>query len=522
MKPELEISVADLGNRKSVIHNFEVSVVMPFFQKMEEFYQILPLNAPYFQRNGIEVIISMDDDSEQDALIDFIKQYPFINWKVIANHNKHGWRNPTKAINVGIKHATKKYVLVCSPESEFYTDAIYLMRKALEYYDQCFAIGTVAFAIEEDIRSDNLDFCMPYGSIMAKRSDLEAISGYDESLSAWGGDDNNIRARLELYGVRKLLLPEVQLIHCEPNGESKRRRFHKRALLPFECEYPNIARANNKEWGADFDHIVYDWRNNQYAEELVKIYLANFKDYTLIDPSVFTKKYKRIVLAQSYNEIEGIHSFLEHMALYFDGIVLLDDESTDGTYELANHPKLLLKVQKQRIGFIDIENRNMLMDIASFFSSEWFCFMDIDERFDARFADFDKATANKEIDTLLFRFVHLWDNEKLYNAEYPYMDYGVGMRYRMFRNIGHAQMYSSKKLHFLSVPHLKQQMNSEILFLHYGNISKERRIKKYQFYQREDTEQDQQGYDHLIAENSKLLNVCDIQLLNGDFANPNN
>ena len=112
---------------------------------MDEFLRVFQKNLPYFQRNGIEIVIAMDEDSEEESIINFTHRYPFINWKVIVNHSKHDWRNPAKAINVGIRNATKEFILVCSPESEFITDAIYLMRKKLQFYPQHFVIGTVAF-----------------------------------------------------------------------------------------------------------------------------------------------------------------------------------------------------------------------------------------------------------------------------------------------------------------------------------------------------------------------------------------
>ena len=68
---------------------------------------------------------------------------------------------------------------------------------------------------------------------------------------------------------------------------------------------------------------------------------------------------------------------------YFVGFILLDDGSEDESYEDAVHEKLLFKFKQDRNNFNDLKNRNTLLDIASFFNSEWFCFMDLDERFDS-------------------------------------------------------------------------------------------------------------------------------------------
>lgn len=515
MKNEPILKKEDLLDSYSIIHNFDLSVVIPFYKKLNEFVRVLPLNAPFFQRNGIEVVISMDEDSQQIGLLDLIKSYPFINWRVIVNHQKHDWRNPVKAINVGIKHSSKKFIMVCSPESEFQTDAIYQLRKALEDYNQHFVIGSVAFALEDDQSQSNWYRYVPYGSIMVKSEDIHEIGGYDESLILWGGDDDNIRARLEMSGVRKLFLPEVKLLHREKDKDGMEKRREKRLSIPIKDEldiyFPNKFEVNKNGWGLDYADVVYDWKFNSYAEEIVVKFLNQFETYKISDENAFCRKYKKILLAQSHNEQEIILDFLENMSLYFDGIILLDDGSTDNTYQLAENPKLILKVKKNRIGFIDIENRNILLDLVSFFSTEWICFMDTDEKFDERFSDFNEVTSSKDVDVIIFRNINLWNSEETYNAEYPYSLEGIMHKKRMFRNIGHSQILTNKaKFHFDVVPYHTNAKISTILYKHFGMLYHNMRLKKYQFYSKEDKAKDQQSYEHLIIENPSLLNVNNI------------
>lgn len=514
----------DIANPLGITHNFDVSVILPFYKKIDEFKKVLPLNAAFFQRNGIEVVISMDDDSQEDELILLIRQYPFINWKVIINRQKHEWRNPCKAINVGIKNSNKKYILVCSPESEFFTDAIFLMRRMLEYYENHFAIGTVAFAYGYEVREEDLSFHMPYGSIMAKKEDFIAIKGYDEALNKWGGDDDNLRARLEFNGVKKLLLPEVKLIHREddPGGEVK--RFNKRNLIPAEIEmnifFPLKACANDI-WGEDYSEIILDWRINVHAYEYVCDYARNFEKSFVAEKDLFLRKYYKVLLTQSYNEGDNIADFLDNMGKYFDGIILLDDGSTDNTFELAQHPKLLIKVKKKRIGFIDIENRNITLDLASFVNSEWFCFMDTDERFCDKFSDFDSTLKVDQADIISFFFVHIWDKKgDIYNGEYPYSNNGIVERVKMFRNFGHCQINTLKeRMHFVVIPHQKNISKSKILYKHFGMDSTDKRDAKFKLYQKEDIAGDQKDYGHIIKHNSKLLKFKDIQIVNSRFIN---
>ncbi len=512
----------DIIRSDSIVHNFDVSVILPFYKKLDEFKLALPINAPFFERNGIEVLVIMDEDSQQAEVLELIQTYPFINWKVIVNHQPHIWRNPTKAINVGIKHATKQYVMVCSPESEFLTDAIYLLRSTLENYPHHFAVGTVAFSFYGSAVEERQLHFISYGSIMAKKNDIIDIGGYDESLSRWGGDDDNIRARLEQYGINKMILPEVKLVHREDKNREEKTRGEKRMGIPVQEEieiyYPNRCLSNAEVWGVDFDDVVCDWKCNRFADSMLLQYLSPFKQYRISgDISI---SYKRIVLVQSYNESEMINSFLDNMALYFDGIILLDDDSTDNTYENARNPKLLLKVQKERQGFIDVENRNILLDLAAFFSSEWYCFMDTDEYFDARYADFDQATTDIQTDVLSFSYINIWNEKDEYNAEYPFSRKGIMPKMRMFRNIGHCQILTDKKrVHFNLMPYQHNIRSCSILFKHYGMANQQLRKEKYEFYLQEDIAKDQKNYDHMLHNNPLLLHCKDIAWIENQFAN---
>lgn len=504
---------------QSIIHNFELSFIMPFYKKLREFTRVLPLNAPYFQRNGIEVIIVMDEPTEENGVIGLIRKYPFINWKLIVNDTKHESRNPAKVLNVGIRHATKKYVMVSSPETQLYTDVIFQLRNKLENYPGHYAIGTVAFIQEDTLITDETVhslWFLPYGSIMTKKEYLEKVSGYDESFEKWGGDDDNIRKRLDMAGIRKLLVPESKSLHLEKELKLAERINTADNFPPQhsrKIHQPVCIEANSPGWGNDFNRVAFNWQDNRFAEELCRDYLKTFTDFKINDNAIYRQNYKKIILCQSYNEAELIAGFLENMAMYFDGIILLDDGSTDGTYELANHPKLLIKTKKSHEDFNDLANRNILLNIASFFNAEWFCYMDIDERFDERFTDFQSITIGKDIDVAAFCFVHLWDNDNFYNAEYPYTMNGLFWRKRMFRNIGRTQINTSfKKLHFEPTPIKNGVINSSVLVKHLGNLTREKRWKRYHSYMKVDKAKDQQSYEHILKEKPKLNKVNEINI----------
>src|SRR5579872_69591 len=88
----------------------DISVVMCWYKKFNDFKRVFPKNEQYFRRNGIEIIVVMDEDSEEDDLKGFLDTYPLINWKVIINRRPHEWRNPCKTLNVGIRNTSNRYI----------------------------------------------------------------------------------------------------------------------------------------------------------------------------------------------------------------------------------------------------------------------------------------------------------------------------------------------------------------------------------------------------------------------------
>ncbi|HXH98694.1 MAG TPA: glycosyltransferase family 2 protein [Sphingobacteriaceae bacterium] len=490
----------------SIYNDFDTSIILPFYKKLDDFKVIIRANAPYFQRNGIEVIIVMDEDSEQQGVLELIKQSPLINWRVIVNSKVHGWRNPCKTINVGIKAAAKSYVMVCSPESEFHTDAIFRLRYMAEHYSPCFTVGKVFFG-KHDNRG-TFGRALPYGSIMVKKEYLEKIGGYSEFFDRWGGEDNNFRAKLEYAGIKKVYVDDAILIHYEEEQEGHTKRDEKSAELSENIVkrafYPEKEDFTDENWGKDFEGIVYDYRHNEYAEELCRTYLSVFKKFEICRPDAFTKQFKVIALVQTYNEKAHIPEALIHLDGICDGIILLDDESTDGTYELAKSEKLLLKVQKKRKEFDDLENRNLLLDIASFIKSEWLFFIDADERlmlWDSKLEDLCSVNVN----AYCFYLVHLWDSETTYRTDIPEQSPvgipGVLHRWRMFKHTGRSQIVNNNKLHFEGSPYLPdKKVIIPVLIVHYGMLNQQIRERKYHNYIKEDSAERHKNYRYFLDE----------------------
>lgn len=508
--------------KESFTSNFDVSVIMPFYKKIKEFKAVLPLNAKYFKRNGIEVIIVMDSPDDKEALTNFIQSYPFINWKIIVNNEPHGWRNPAPALNVGIRHASNSYLLICSPESEMLTDVIYLLRKTFSDYQDYshYAYGRVCYVDQENVSYNNYDSFpfIPFGSIMIKRDDIERIQGYDESFIQWGGDDNNLRSRLDFIGIKSLHVEKAMMIHRDIDNSAgkKRRTLSIDKLSTSQLRhffYPATPTPNSDDWGNGFNDLVYDYRHPHHSSSRIveiaeSLGLSNISVSKKYNPE---QHFEKLLLVSCRNEETRITAFLRNMDKFFDGIIILDDGSEDNTFKLCSDEKILLKVKKVHSGFNDIENRNILLRLAGLFSHKLIFFFDVDEHLDTRISELGGFNTSDRGTAFLVPFINLWDDKSLYNSEYPCSIDGVCFRFKGFSSIGNSQIHSDKRLHFPQVPTLsKTLVCPNLLVLHYGFLTGQERKQKLSFYMKEDIDSSQSSYNHLTRHRVKLKKVADL------------
>jgi glycosyl transferase family 7 (putative galactosyltransferase) len=251
---------------------------MPFFRKREAFDRVLPINRPFLAKPHIEVVLSLDEDSELDQVLDTIGRSPEIRWRVVACHEPHEWRPPAKAINVGLRHAEGDYVLIVSPETAFVNDVPSQVLAHLAAFPDAAICGRLSYSTFAE-----LDHCRDayeamvqarygtgltamidehyYGTVAVSRETVLEVSGFDECFETWGGDDDNFRARLVLAGATILRTPDINTLHLDatPRESRWRRRSwaeERQIRRPKATRCPDCSRS----WGTAFDDVVYDYR----------------------------------------------------------------------------------------------------------------------------------------------------------------------------------------------------------------------------------------------------------------------
>jgi hypothetical protein len=382
------------------------------------FKKMVTNNHSQLQRNGIEVIVVLSEADEKTTLTDWLQQFYLINWKVMVCRNN--WQ-----LQAVLQLAAHQYIMLLNTGRLFFSDVIYQLRYLLEHYKDSMAVAReMCVASDQGPDKEHIhEFDDPfYGSLMVHRDHLINLNG--KVPAAVHPDMHNLINGLELSGVRKMWVPQAVLFY-ERSVEER---------LPT----PQMISSNPRV------EILYDWQTSNVSAGHRQNYLKQFQQYDVFETD-FNKQYPVICLMQVRNERHHLPEVLAHVQQYCDGIILLDDESCDGSYEAAMSEKLLLKVQKKYKGFFDdLENRNILLHLGHLFKAGWYFFIDADERFDERYADIMAITRLNDIDVACFRVVHLWNNESYYRKGLPRAGDGLLLRYRMFRNKGFTQIIANR------------------------------------------------------------------------------
>ncbi len=489
---------------------YDVSIIMPYYKKYNEFKYALQKNKK--QLKLVNEVIIVFDEIIDISKFEYLKDYN-INFRFFTNTENHSWRNPAVVLNHGIKNAKSEYCIIISPESILMPNFIKNIMNNTN--DTNFSTGKVIFVRENNLKKltiddlDNLfekeatrnhEFIGPvyFGSLCCKKNNLEKTF-YDEKFIGWGGEDDDIRKRLINIGLIQNNLNNVKIIHSEDDIS-----FNKR-----------LYRTQNYK----LDHRLY----NKFIEINNKPIKINYTPDNFIDFKMKEKifsYYPIILLCQCYNEEHHIKDFLQNVNSFVDGIIILDDSSTDKSWELMISDKILFKAQKKRETFNDLENRNLLLEIFNnlFIKNnirvDWFIWLDFDERINnckntiSELRNMLLLTENKNIFNI--PFVHMW-NENEYNTEYPSSQNGIQYHTRLIRNIVDYAPYkiiSNKSLHFKLNPYDNEKYTFPLLIKHLGRNSENVRVKKYNLYtQKYDIGlKNQISYNHFLNNSPKLNN----------------
>lgn len=543
-----------------------LSIVLPFFRKLEEFRRVLPINHPYFARDEIEVVIALDENSEEHGLLELLRQYPDVRWKVLVNDVPHAWRPPCRAINVGIRHAAGSHVLICSPESAFVGDVPAQMLKIVHKHPDSIALGRVGFAGFDQLSGNRsleeiydaavpleLKFRTFYGSVCGPKAAFEAVRGYDEEFRKWGGDDDNLRVRMEMAGFRLMAFPEARLLHLDSEVRTGREQYDDKIDI-LKCS-PHQAKANLAwEWGRDFSRLAFANVPVAGSQAVVAAELP----YSPVALAVRSRRRCRACgrllyhnsqavacnacrpaaeggpqagaasahrqlarrpriacVLQLRNESRYLEGCLAHLRDHVDGFVALDDGSTDSTPEILRREARLLdcitKPDQEGHVWNERENKRVLLQRARELGFDWVLCCDADERYETAFLKRLHEIAGRfpaGSDACFYLALReLWDTPQQYRVDGIW---GEKARARFFSLPDIVEFGQDQELHGEWFPdHIRRQgrmLRIDHRLYHLKTILREDRIRRRDYYKALDPGNKFQamGYDYLAEEGNDL------------------
>lgn len=530
-----------------------LSVVLPFYRKLAEFERVLPMNAAYWARPGIEVVLALDEPGEEAGVLALVARFPQIRWKVLVNDVAHAWRPPCKAINAGARCSAGRFVLVHSPESAYAGDAPAMLLQAAMGHARGVAVGRVGFARFDEL-TDTLDAAFErqvppdlllqtfYGSLCCAREAFDAVHGYDESFEAWGGDDDNLRVRLEMAGWQLLACPAAHLLHLSDETRTGGEQFD-RDVDWIKCT-PHEARAGDAGWGRDFDRIAHDdgasawpaeapaWlvtapvvpmgsrRQCEVCARLLHHEASAFHCPQCANPPIaprLTSRLRIVCVLQVRNEARYLPGCLDHLRGHVDGIVALDDGSTDGTADiLRREPMLLALLSNPPRGdgahvWHENENKRRLLEAVRHHGAGWVLVCDADERYERLFLHHLHATVDSlpehQLTSLSVVSCELWNSPDAWRSDGPW---GRKSRARLFRLPQQISFEMSAPLHGPWLPDDAQRHGlmfySRYRLYHLKSIRHADRVARRDLYTRLDPARQYQsiGYDYLAEEGPGL------------------
>lgn len=165
-----------------------------------------------------------------------------------------------------------------------------------------------------------------------------------------------------------------------------------------------------------------------------------------------------------------------------DEIVVVDNGSTDGTFEYFSNCSKVSKIVKTE-GFHEGRDRIIMLQVAKERNADWLMTLDIDEIFESRVKrnDLEKLMSHKKIKTWDFRLYHLINDEEHFVASWRDLKELSYPRRSLFKN--HDGLFvRNVKIHCGVEGRLRPRKMSKIKIKHYCNLFKEYRLKAYENY----------------------------------------
>ncbi len=490
-----------------------LSVIVPYFRKLDELRLVLPHNAQYLGRPDVELVLVLDEPSQEAEVLALLAQFPFLQSRVLVNDQPHDWRPPSAAINVGVRHARGRFVLVMSPESVLVDDGPSRVLEVMSRHPDDVLVGRVAWATFAESRQHRLSWlfaeayrqsALPsyhrdyYGSLAVSRRRLASVGGFKEGLTGWGGEDDNLRVRLAKAGALIMLDRQLKLLHLSDDrtigvnkGVARHTTEEMRALV-----HPQQARANPDGWGEAFSRIARDWRPaadelpptvDVAGDEGLAAALAPAGGPRLLVGTTARGhgRAPHVVALFSFRyDAHLVPALVQNIAPAVDAWIGYDDRAAPELLSNERYRRRILALKARELG------------------ARWVLTVDPDERFEQALADRIGALTSEAR-----RCAWNFQLREMFATDRYRVDGRWGSKWqpRLFPLLGDYRV-GSAELHTPICEHYPKRATGLNLY-HLKMITPERRRARSALYRRLDPDQRRQeaGYDYLADDSGAVL-----------------
>lgn len=284
--------------------------------------------------SGFKVLL-VDFGSGRDKSLEIqniLKQYPFADY-LYSYHLHQPWSR-AKSINIGLRQINTPYVFVADIDMLFHKDFVATLNDIKSpnssHYFKVGFLNEKETTINKEFEDYSIAFTSSIGAqglSLFPTAALLSIRGFDEFFHFWGGEDEDVHARLKMIGL------EVN--------------FFDEKILMLHQWHPTYRNSLNKKLTTFLQHDTITRINQEHfrMNRVLKNSVVNKKKWgKIISKDQFEKLTKPDLFLELQNKKEVIDNFL------FSVLPKLKNQILEVLIQKDTYPKTLKYYAKKKLG----------------------------------------------------------------------------------------------------------------------------------------------------------------------------
>lgn len=316
--------------------DFKISFCVVCMNRLHQLRQTLIQNIlDNAEYENLEFVVldynSMDGMEEwvKQNLAEYIKTGRVVYYKTT---DPDSW-SPSHSKNLAFKLATGD--IVCSIWADYYTGAEFA-----RYVNDSFKADDNIVLTPIDFHKTKKNYAPPgdvLGKVCVKRNDFLKIHGFDERMNKHGFEDYDFVNRLEMMGVRRVLIEDFEFLKYLRHDDSERFTLPTENLEGLYVNYLNPSESEilflYKDFCFERGTVIDNFTNG--SENPQRAYLANHQhfEYSLKDPGWTRGNWKN---NENRTYLESSNGHKSALTFNADGEILFDPDSDFKFHRQAN------------------------------------------------------------------------------------------------------------------------------------------------------------------------------------------